>query len=402
MNILLLANKVPFPPKDGGAFATLNMAVGLANAGAKVTIVAMCTPKHNTPKQDFPEWLLSKVDVETVYVDTSISTVKATINLLFSRSPYNAQRFNSEEYRNILSKILKEKKFDLVQLEGPYLEPYIETIRNFHNGPIALRAHNVEWEIWERSAVAQRNLLKRWYFSILSRRIHRLEKRVLSMVDLLVPISLRDSEKLYQMGFSGPSFICPTGYNIDSPSRVDISFEFPSIFHLGGLDWIPNQEGILWFLENCWPTIKSQINQMNFYVAGRNAPNDFVERISTYPGVVYRGEINDSAAFIKSKALMVVPLLSGSGMRIKIVEGLALGKAIVSTSIGAEGIEVENGKHIAIADTPELFSQKVIDLLKDKKYVLEMGRNAKLFASENLDNNKLTQDLYSFLKSTIK
>lgn len=396
MNILILANKVPFPPKDGGAFATLNMALGLHNAGASVTILAMCTPKHNTSKKDFPEWLLQKVNIKTVYVDTTISPISAAINLVFSRYPYNAQRFKCHRFKELVQRRLKEEVFDVVQLEGPYLEPYIKTVRKFHKGPIALRAHNVEWEIWERSALAQTHFLKNWYFNLLSQRIKRLEKRVLKKVDLLVPISFRDSENLYSMGYSGESIVCPTGYSIEVSDKENDTFEFPSIFHIGGLDWIPNQEGILWFLDNCWPTIKSQLTKVNFYIAGRNAPNDFVEKLQVYPGVVYCGEVDNSAEFIISKAVMIVPLLSGSGMRIKIVEGLALGKAIVSTTIGAEGIDVEHGKNIIITDSVELFSAKIIQLLENKDLVVKIGQNAKRFASENLDNNKFTRDLYEF------
>jgi glycosyltransferase involved in cell wall biosynthesis len=301
----------------------------------------------------------------------------------------------------LVQRRLKDETFDIVQLEGPYLEPYIKLIRKFHAGPIALRAHNVEWEIWERSAAAQVNLFRRWYFSILSRRIKRLEKRVLRLVDLLVPISQRDSENLYQMGFNGNSYTCPTGYSIEVDSANDDSYEFPSLFHIGGLDWIPNQEGLIWFLENCWPTIKSQVTKVNFYIAGRNAPPEFVEKLHVYPGVVYCGEVENSANFMRSKAVMIVPLLSGSGMRIKIVEGLALGKAIVSTSIGAEGIDVESGKQIAIANSAEQFSSKVIELLENKQQVVDMGQNAKRFASEKLDNNLFTKELFEFFSQNI-
>jgi glycosyltransferase involved in cell wall biosynthesis len=401
MNILILSNKVPYPPNDGGAYATLNMLLGLNNAGAKVTLVAMCTPKHDTPKHNLPQWLRNKIEIETVYVDTSISYFNAIINLLFSLSPYNAQRFISAKYKKVITSILKDNIFDIVQLEGPYLKPYIKTIRKYHNGQIALRAHNVEWEIWKRSALSQENILKRWYFTILARRIKRLEKKILDLIDILVPISLRDSEKLYEMGYIGQSFVCPTGYDIDKKILEEVDFEFPSIFHLGGLDWIPNQEGIIWFLENCWPLIKSQLTQVKFYVAGRNASPDFINKINSYPGVVYSGEVSNSAEFMRSKALMIVPLLSGSGMRIKIVEGMSLGKAIISTSIGAEGIEANRGVDIEIADIPEQFAHKTIELLTNKQQTIEMGRNAQRFAFENLDNNKLTQNLFDYYKGVI-
>jgi polysaccharide biosynthesis protein PslH len=401
MEILLLANKVPYPPTDGGAFATLNMALGLSKSGANVTVLAMSTPKHPTTAKDIPTYISDKIQVHTVFVDTTISSVKALCNLLFSKQPYNAQRFISNDYRNKLESILQDKSFDIVQLEGLYLEPYIKTIRLFHKGAISYRAHNVEFEIWERSAGTQSNLLKKWYFNLLSQRIRQQELRLLREIDLLIPISKRDASNLAQMGYSGSVHVSPTGYNFDVSIETDNSFEFPSVFHLGGLDWLPNHDGILWFLENCWPVISAAVPNAKFYIAGRNASKEFVAKVNTYPNVVFCGEVSDSSSFILSKGIMIVPLLSGSGMRIKIVEGMSLGKAILTTSIGLEGIDATAGKHVAVANTINDFSHKAIELLKNKNLALEIGHNAKEFALSNLDNNNITNNLFQFYKDFI-
>jgi len=397
MNILVLANKVPYPPNDGGAFATLSMCTGLSNAGANITLLAMTTPKHRTLAKDIPDCVTEKFTVETVYVDTKISPFKALLNFLFSSKPYNAVRFESKEFANLLSNLLQSNTYDLVQLEGLYLTPYIKIIRSKISSPIALRAHNVEHEIWQRRSSNEVKKLNRFYTDHLAKRIKKMERKALGLVDILVPISEKDEQGLTNLGFKGLSMVVPTGYNFDEiEGDREVTVEFLSIFHLGGLDWHPNREGILWFLDNCWSLVRSELPDVRFYVAGRGAPDDFVQKIGSYEGVVYCGEVEDAREFMRTKALMIVPLLTGSGMRIKIVEGMALGKAVVSTNIGAEGIEADPETQIAIADEPISFAYQIINLLKDRGKLDEMGRNAKLFARIKLDNNRITKALLDF------
>jgi glycosyltransferase involved in cell wall biosynthesis len=402
MNILVLANKVPYPPNDGGAFATLNMCLGLSNAGARITLLAMTTPKHPTRSEDIPNSITEKVNVETIFVDTTISAFKALLNYLFSSKPYNAVRFESKIFKKRLRSLLESNKYDLIQLEGLYLAPYIGLIRSKTDCPIALRAHNVEHEIWERTTSNESNTLKRIYYNHLARRVLKMETKTLKNIDILIPISDRDGQILMKMGFSGLNNVVPTGYDIAAiDNEEDVPLDFPSLFHLGGLDWNPNREGIIWFLENCWTDIHSTIPNVKFYVAGRGAPDNFVKRLSTYKGVIFCGEIDNARNFIRSKALMIVPLLSGSGMRIKIVEGMALGKAVLSTSIGAEGIEADPDTQIVIADDPVNFTFQAINLLNDRDRLIEIGKNAKIFAKVKLDNNRITESLFNFYKEVI-
>jgi glycosyltransferase involved in cell wall biosynthesis len=231
-----------------------------------------------------------------------------------------------------------------------------------------------------------------------------MEHDALGQIDWLVPITNRDAQMLSEMGFKGKTFVSQVGYDLSlSPAgSVNSDFEHPSIFHLGGLDWMPNQEGIMWFLNHCWPLILAKFPNTRFYIAGRNAPRSLVKQIIEHPNITYCGEVPDAAQFIRFKGIMVVPLLTGSGMRVKIVEGMTLGKAIVSTTIGAEGVEAQDGKHFLIADSPDDFVVALEKLLLDKAKVIEMGKDAKAFALSNFDNLKLTSDLHNFYKQNIQ
>lgn len=399
MKILQLTNKPPYPDIDGGAIAVLNLTKGLAGLGHKITVISMNTVKHQIDQDEIPPHINKLANFKFIEVPARISVLSALMNLLFSAKPYNAERFIAKNYKNALAGLLQEKKFDIVQLEGLYVCPYIPIIRMFSDARIVYRAHNVEFEIWERT-YALSSGLKRWYIKNLAKRIKKFEISWLNKYDLLVPITPRDGQMLNQLGNHRPMHVSPTG--IDSTVIIphQTNLEYPSLFHLGSLEWSPNQEGLLWFLKNCWPRLNKNFPELKFYVAGRNAPSWLINKLKL-PGVIYEGEVADAYEYMNSKAIMIVPLFSGSGMRIKIIEGMALGKAIVSTSIGAEGIGVESGKNIQIADDEEGFIAAVEKLINNKSLFAEQSRESILFIQKNFDNLALAEKLAKFYQNNL-
>lgn len=384
MRILQLMNKVPWPPNDGGAIACLNMTKGFSMLGHEVTVLSMNTSKHHVLLNEMPAAVRSMADFRLVEVPASINWIEAALNLVFSKLPYNAQRFISDEFSYALIKLLTEKKFDVIQLEGLYLCPYIPVIRKYSEALISYRAHNIEYEIWERTAKLSEGMRSK-YLNNLSKRIKRFEISYLNKYDLLIPITDRDGKILDQLGNTKPHHTSQTGIDFASLVPTAKKLEFPSLFHIGALDWSPNQEGIIWFLDYCWPKIHNQNPELKFYLAGRNAPEWFERRIKR-EGVEYLGEIENAYDFINSKAIMVVPLFSGSGMRIKIIEGMALGKPIITTDIGTEGIPTENWNNILIANDENQFTDAIQRLISDRNLADQIGRNAIGFIQEKFDN----------------
>jgi glycosyltransferase involved in cell wall biosynthesis len=398
MKILQIANKMPYPPKDGGSIATFSLASSFSDLGHDVTVLAMNTSKHYFPVDDIPPETAESIHFIAVNVDTRIKVTDLGINIFFKKIPYNAERFITHEFKEKLRDLLFHEQFDIIQLEGLYLAPYIPTIRESCKTPIAMRAHNVEHEIWERS-VKQQSGLKNLYIRNLAKRIKKMETGYLNDPDMLVPITERDAERFRSLGCTLPVKVIPTG--IDSSkfrSRIE-PVEFPSVFHLGALDWLPNQEGLLWFLDKVWPEVQRQHPGTSFYIAGRNAP-EFISRINQ-PGVEFLGEVDNAYDFMNRKAVMVVPLLSGSGMRIKIIEGMALGKAIVSTPVGAEGISVTHGENILIADTAEKFITALDQLLSNEKQCNDIGAKAVSFIKKNFDNLAIASSLIKFYEEQL-
>ena len=396
MKILQVTNKVPYPVKDGGAIACMNLTRGFSLLGHKVTVLSMNTRKHFVEPDEIPDSIKDLAGFKLVPVPAHTSYVAALFNLFFSAKPYNAVRFISTDFKNELIRILQENEFDVVQLEGLYVCPYIPVIRANSNALVVYRSHNIEHEIWERAAEMSKGFTK-IYLKNLAKRIRRFQISWLNTYDLLVPITERDGAILDELGNTKKRLVSQTGIDLSMLVPTSKNLEHPSLFHIGSLEWIPNQEGLLWFVDKCWPEIHKKNPDLKFYIAGRNAPKWLVGKFKQ-PNIVFLGEIADAYEFMNSKSIMVVPLFSGSGMRIKIIEGMALGKAIVTTPVGTEGISTTPGKDVLVAENKDDFIAAIEKLLNNKSFFMEIGKNAIEFIHENFDNLKASADLLEFYK----
>lgn len=399
MKILILSTKLPYPPKDGGAIATMNLATGLANNGVEVTMLSLNTKKHFFPPEKIPESLKKLIKFRTVDHNTSIRPLRAVRNLFFSRKPYIAERFFNRRFSLELRDLLSSEKFSFVQMEGPYFSQYLPVIRESSAAKVSLRAHNMEHEIWERRWRNEKNPLTRSYLKNLAKRIRKLETNVIGEVDLLIAISDKDRKNLLSLGKSVRSVTVPTGLDMSEYQQATPEFD-NAICFIGALDWIPNQEGIRWMIKGVLPRLIRQNNQITFHIAGRNAPAGFIHELQ-HPNIVFHGEADDAKAFMGKFKVMVVPLLTGSGIRIKILEGMAMGLCIVTTTIGAEGIPVENEKQIMIADHQELFAQKTEGILDNLQVAERMSGEARKLIEEKFDTFTMASDLKNIYKKMI-
>ncbi|WP_025863310.1 glycosyltransferase [Prolixibacter bellariivorans] len=262
MKILSLANKVPFPRKDGGAIGILNILEGYVDNGHQVTLLAMNTPKHHIHERELPIGLTSKIRFKLVDVDTNIRITKLVINWLFSTKAYILERFISPLFKKQLIRLLQEESFDVIQLEGLYLCPYIMAIRKYSQAKIIFRAHNVEHEIWERTAQVEKRF-KQFYLKNMVYRLRKAEIGFLNQYDILSTVTERDKEKLNELGNRKPAIVMQPGFTIEEKPAGELTFPL-SIGFLGALDWIPNQIGLKWFVDKCCREFILAIRILNF------------------------------------------------------------------------------------------------------------------------------------------
>ncbi len=399
MKILQLCLKPPLPARDGGCIAMNNITRGLLDAGHKVKILTIFTQKHDFDPDVLPQEYLDSTSIEGVYIDTHINAVDAFSNFVTSDS-YHISRFFSTDYDIKLSKLLQREDFDIIHLESLFMTPYLATIRRLCTTPVVLRSHNLEYVIWEKIARGANNIAKRLYLNYLSKKLRTYEMSMLNEVSGIAAISEEDKKRFLALGVKKRIRTIPFGVQLkDYPMLQDSKPEL-ALFHLGAMDWEPNLEGILWFLEHIWPAILTKHPQLKLYLAGRNMPEEIMK--SNHQGVVMCGEVESAIQFMQSKAIMIVPLLSAGGIRVKIIEGLALGKAVISTTLGAEGLDCTDGKNIVLADRKEDWLKAVDDMMAHPEKITALGASGREHAQQHFDNILITQSLIQFYQELCK
>ena len=396
MNILVLCHKPPYPPVDGGTIASLQIITDLQCAGHQVVVLAMSTPKHPGETDNIPNDLKKKIDFIYIDIDTTVHVQGILQNWFFSKLPYTAERFISKKYSSALMDVLTQFDFDLVQLEGLYLTPYIPLIKKEYKLPIALRSHNIENEIWQRILKSKLNIAKRFYLKNLSKRMKNFEVAAINQYDFLVPISQKDLRWFEDNGNKKPSKVIPAAISDNKLPAIKPPVHAPDAFYLGALDWKPNQEGLKWFIKKCWPQLQKSHPQIMFHIAGRGAPASLVKQLSKDRNIVYHGRVADASEYMLAHNIMVVPLFSGSGMRIKIIEAMAHGRAVVTTSIGTEGVESHHGENILIADNPSGFIACVDQLLNNPDYLNKLGLQAQQLIRDKYTSSVIGKNISDF------
>lgn len=395
MRVLQLCSKPPRPTIDGGCIAMDSFSQNLLQLGYELKIVTVSTDKHPfLPKQLSSEYV-ANTQIESVFVDTRVNVVDAFSSLI-TQDNYNVSRFFSVDLDIKLKHILRKRPYDIVQLESLFMTPYLRSIRRFSKAKVILRSHNLEYNIWKRLSKQETSKPKKIYLNFLAKKLKEYEIDLMNQVDGIISISSTDKERFLQLGCTVPVTSIPTALDINEYQPKTIQRQNPTVFHLGAMDWAPNQEGIHWFLNEVWPTVIKKHSKAKLVLAGKGLDfykNSFGEK---HPNVVFEGEVENAINFMQNHDIMIVPLLSGGGIRIKILEGMALEKLVVSTKVGAEGIDAKHGKHFLIADNAEEFANNLILALNEHELRQSIGEQARQFIQKNFSFQELNQKIDGF------
>lgn len=391
MKILQLCKKFPYPLKDGESIAVTYLSKALHELGCEITLLCMNTTKHYTELKSLPKDFNHYKEILVTKLDNTINPVDAFKNL-FSKESYHVSRYVSEEFELKLTELLKRETFDIIQLETLYLAPYVDTIRRYSDALITMRAHNVEHEIWERITQNTKLLPKKWYLRHLAKKLKNYEIDKLNDYDYLITVTDKDLKKFKKLGYRNGAVSSPIGIDVSDYNRNKLNVDHPlSMCFIGSLDWMPNLEGIDWFLQQVWPQLTQNFPSLQLHVAGRNTPEK-IKQLEV--GDLYiHGEVPSAIRFISSHPIMIVPLFSGSGMRVKILEGLALGRVVITTTLGLEGIDARHMEEVMIADTPEEFMQCIEFCHKYPSKLQSISEKAKVFVKRHYDNQNNASEL---------
>ncbi|MDF2434248.1 MAG: polysaccharide biosynthesis protein PslH, partial [Mucilaginibacter sp.] len=286
------------------------------------------------------------------------------------------------------------------QFEGLFMSLYLSAIRKNSKAKLIYRLHNIENQIWQRLSLQKTDPFKKSYLKMHAKRIKNYELQQLNNFDGIAVFTEQDKGTLQEYGTKIPIEILPVGINLEHYKPDFSKTEFPSLFFLGSLDWLPNREGIEWFLENFAKDLTDGDLHVKFYVAGSDIPERF-DDYEVMGKIFIQGEVDDALEFLNSKSIMIVPLLTSGGMRVKIVEGMAMQKCIISTSLGAEGIRFEDGGNILIANNVDEFYEAIKQCVADEHFCKQIGFNARKLVEDQHDVNKITKSLVQFYKAIV-
>lgn len=367
---------------EGGAIAMYNLGAGLRERGHSLRILSMNTWKQHCDLTKVPAEFRSATQYELVEVDIRIKAWDAFLNL-FGKESYHISRFDDGGFHQQLTKLLKVEEFDLILLESLFTTPYIETVRGLSQAQLWMRSHNVEHQIWQNLAQNETNPLKKAYLNLLWKRLKRYECEALRKLDGVASITKADIEVFRKLGIQTPMKYVPFGIDFSSsdygeylpPQAQDLS-----LFHVGSMEWRPHQEAFAWFLDKVWPKVHAQHPEIKLHLAGKNMPFWISE--SRYPNLVVTSGYVDGKAYMKGKPIMVVPSFSGSGVRVKIIEGLALGKVIVTTENGALGINYRQGENLFVSDTMTGFAEAISSCISNPGLLHNVSSAARQFAQQ--------------------
>ncbi|MDD2852273.1 MAG: glycosyltransferase [Desulfuromonadaceae bacterium] len=367
MNILIVDEEIPWPLNTGKRIRTYNLVQRLQE---NHIITYLCYGESGSSLPDCPNVTLIALP-STILEQKGARFYGALLTNLLSAKPYIVDRHFSDAFEQKALSLIASGLFDLVHCEWT---PYTENIRTLIGTiPSVLSAHNVEAQIWERYHESETNLLKKIYIYFQWQKLIRYEANSARNYSEVSVVSEPDRDTFVEKYGCKRVTVVPNGVDEQYFAPLQSDLNPGSMVFTGSMDWRPNQDGVKYFIDEIFPLIKQRIPVATFTVVGRKPPQWLIALAERVPGVTVTGTVDDVRPYIASSMLYVVPLRVGGGSRLKILEAMAMEKVVLSTTVGAEGLDVVEGKQILLRDTPHDFADAACAVLNNPDRYLEYG-----------------------------
>lgn len=317
---------------------------------------------------------------------------------LFSPQPYNITKYCRPEVRRELRQLLEREKYDVIVCDFLVAAGVIPWDAPT---PKVIFTHNVEAAIWRRHYEVATNPIWKAISSQEWRKMEAAERRYLRLADHVLTVSETDRDTFASFLESEKLTVIPTGVDLDYFQPMPVEETANSLIFTGSMDWLPNEDGILYFVEAILPLIKQQCPEVLLEVVGRTPSRKLQSFAEREKSVRLTGWVEDIRPFVARGQVCIVPLRIGGGTRLKIFEAMAMGKAVVSTSVGAEGLPVQHGENILLADTPDDFARSVISLLRDSNQRERVGAAARALVQEKYSWSKVAESFAHALRDVM-
>jgi sugar transferase (PEP-CTERM/EpsH1 system associated) len=403
MNILWLSHFVPYPPQGGNLQRSYNLLKAVAERN-RVFLLAF-NQKFFSPTPEAVRKNVAKLKEHCTYVQVfNIPCERSLLAWfwllflnLFSARPYSVKKFWSPDMREALKKVVWHHQIDLVHFDTIALAPYAKYVKGSTK---ILNHQNVESILLMRRAQVEKNPLKKLYLYFQARKLRRYECETVERFKSNLAVSQVDKKEIKNNSPKAKVEIIPNGVDIEyfhvseSPIRKD------NLIFAGGMNWFPNRDAIIFFLEEIWPLVKKVIPDLSLTLIGHQPPGEAIS-LSKEEKIEVLGFIDDVRPYVAQATAYIVPIRVGGGTRLKILDAWACGKAVISTSIGCEGLEVTPGRNILIGDSPGQFAEQVIKVCADGNLRRSLGKEGRKLVEEKYSWKMIGEDLNRIYENLI-
>jgi polysaccharide biosynthesis protein PslH len=407
MKTLFLAPRLPLPADTGGKIRTFNL---LRQVAKFCQVHLVCFSFEVTDINQLDHFADMHIPV-TLVPTQATNLARQAWKLLTDPCPYSVLKYRQTAMATAVKDLSQKNHFDLLHIDHIHMAHYINDVPDL---PAVIDEHNVEYKILERCVNVAKNPLKKMMYLQQAQKMKQFEKDLLPRVKTCTAVSQQDAEILQKLTAQQARVeILPNGVDTEyfstpahqrtsvpeiktgsvGPWESGAPATEEALVFTGSMDWLPNEDAVIYFFSQILPLIRKRKPQVIFYVVGKN-PSAAIQKLCRQDSqIVLTGCVPDVRGYLQRAKVFVVPLRIGGGTRLKILEAMSMQNAVVSTSIGAEGIAHTDGRNIALADTPETFAEKVISLLDNPERANQIGQAGRQLVLQNYDWNLFGQKL---------
>jgi sugar transferase (PEP-CTERM/EpsH1 system associated) len=387
MRILMLTPILPYPLHQGGAIRNFGILRGLSEAGHEVALLSFHDDSISVESTPLPRLC---TEIRTVPPPHRTGAARLR-DLILSRQPDLVRRLYSPAFEDCLRSLLNHVQFDLIQFEGLEMAAYLDLVRRQQpTARLCYDAHNAEYRLQQAIFQVDRREIRRWpaavYSYIQSRRIARFEAEVCEKVDCVIAVSDEDAIALRNLSQDAPASVVPNGVSVDdyTNSREQLDLGQHVLVFTGKMDYRPNIDAMRWFTSVILPAIQEEIPDTRLYIVGQK-PHARVEMLRDKPNVAITGWVTDVRPYLHAAHVYVAPLRMGSGTRLKILEAMAAGCAVVATSYAASGLTAEVRDVMVVADDEKAMATAIVALLRAPQKREALGKAAQKYVKQRYD-----------------
>ena len=400
MKILFLSPTVPFPLTDGGRIRVFNLLKQIAQK-CEVTLLALETQPTDEESIGHLERFGIQVHLVRQGGEPPPVSLGTILRAFLKRVPITVARYNVPAYRQKFKELVATETYTLVHYEMLH-------VAQFHTEtdvPSLLSQQNVDSAIWRRLCQETATPLRKCLYWMQQRAFERYERLMSPKFDIVTCASEIDKQTFRRTSAGARFEIIPNGVDTEDYQPDFTTAGEPShsqldahLIYIGSMDWYPNEDAVTFFADEVLPNIHEKLPNVQFSAVGGN-PSPRVQTLAENPQILVTGRVPEIKPYFARATVFVVPLRIGSGTRLKILEALAMGKAVVSTTVGAEGLDLVDGEEILIADEPAAFAAAVLRLLTDASLRRKIGENGRARVERDYDWRSIGEKLYRLYES---